>query len=296
MENQTEQTEDKGSESEGSDSSQTETEALSMGWVPKDQFRGDPSRWTDAETFVKRGHEMLPIVKAQNRQLREQVGTLSTQVSQTSQQLAAATEAIEALKEFNTSVTREKVKAQKVELKQALRKAKEDGDASQEVEIEEQLAELDASLSEASAKPDDKGRPPVRQPTPPHETPEYSAWAAANPWFGTDEARSDLAMGIASRLRASNPGLIGKAFFDKVTEGVEAAFGGARSRQQKVGDANGAGAGGNGSRSSSGKSYDDLPSDVKEVCKRQGTRLIGKGKAFKDEASWNAHYAKKYFE
>jgi hypothetical protein len=49
-----------------------EAEAKEHGWVPKDDFKGDVSRWVDAETFMKRADEMMPLLKAQNaRQKRE---------------------------------------------------------------------------------------------------------------------------------------------------------------------------------------------------------------------------------
>lgn len=37
--------------------------AKAMGWVPKEEFRGDPTRWTDAQAFVERGENILPVLK-----------------------------------------------------------------------------------------------------------------------------------------------------------------------------------------------------------------------------------------
>lgn len=49
-----------------------EAEAREHGWTSKEEFKGDPSRWVDAETFMKRADEMMPLLKAQNaRQKRE---------------------------------------------------------------------------------------------------------------------------------------------------------------------------------------------------------------------------------
>lgn len=49
-----------------------ETEAREHGWVPEDEFKGDKARWVDAETFMKRADEMMPLLKATNaRQKRE---------------------------------------------------------------------------------------------------------------------------------------------------------------------------------------------------------------------------------
>ena len=48
-----------------------EDRAAQMGWVPVDKFRGDPAHWVDAETFVKKGEEVMPILRANNRRLEE---------------------------------------------------------------------------------------------------------------------------------------------------------------------------------------------------------------------------------
>ena len=44
-------------------------EAESQGWVPKERFRGNENDWVDAETFVKRGREILPILRKNNENL-----------------------------------------------------------------------------------------------------------------------------------------------------------------------------------------------------------------------------------
>lgn len=53
-----------------------EAEARAHGWSPKEEFRGDPSRWVDAEVFVKRAEEVLPLVKAANKHLKREVDEL----------------------------------------------------------------------------------------------------------------------------------------------------------------------------------------------------------------------------
>jgi hypothetical protein len=47
-----------------------EAEAKEHGWSPKEDFKGDVSRWVDAETFMKRADEMMPLLKAQNARLK----------------------------------------------------------------------------------------------------------------------------------------------------------------------------------------------------------------------------------
>src|SRR5687768_16654653 len=51
-----------------------EDKARRMGWRPRAEYGGDPTRWVDAETFVRRGDEILPFVQANNRKLEQALG------------------------------------------------------------------------------------------------------------------------------------------------------------------------------------------------------------------------------
>lgn len=53
-----------------------ETEARAHGWVPKDEFKGDEGRWVDAENFMKRADEMMPLLKAQNSRLKRDLDAI----------------------------------------------------------------------------------------------------------------------------------------------------------------------------------------------------------------------------
>ena len=53
-----------------------EAEARVQGWRPKEEFKGDEARWTDAETFVKRGEEIMPFVKKENAHLKRELADM----------------------------------------------------------------------------------------------------------------------------------------------------------------------------------------------------------------------------
>jgi hypothetical protein len=60
----------------GSHRATYESEARQQGWMPQEEFKGDPDRWTDAETFVRRADEVLPILKKRDRILKQENETL----------------------------------------------------------------------------------------------------------------------------------------------------------------------------------------------------------------------------
>lgn len=53
-----------------------EAEAKEHGWSPKEDFKGDPNRWVDAEAFMKRADEMMPLLKATNARLKRDLESI----------------------------------------------------------------------------------------------------------------------------------------------------------------------------------------------------------------------------
>lgn len=273
--------------------SEVEDKATALGWSPKEQFRGNPELWMDAETFVKRGEEIMPLLKANNRKLLDEVTNIRGELASTKELLKASTESIEALKEFNTDIARANGKAKKEELITAIAAAKEASDYVTETTLQDQLNEHNAALRAAEATK--KATPkPVEGGTQQKDwtlDPSWKAWLADNQWFGPDKRRTALALGVANELRSENSPLQGRAFFDKVTEEVEKTFEPAKRNGPSRVEG-----GGSGTRNGGGTTYADLPADAKEACTRQGAKLVGKGRAFADQATWQKHYTAKYFE
>lgn len=78
--------------------------AKAQGWVPKEEFRGDPNRWVDAKTFVERGESILPILKERNEHLTREIGDIKGSVKELTEFYKNAEERAyqRALKEIET--------------------------------------------------------------------------------------------------------------------------------------------------------------------------------------------------
>jgi hypothetical protein len=269
--------------------------ARTMGWVPLEEFRGPAERWVEAEKFVQRGEEILPIVNAQNRALREELKA-------TKARLDAATESIEALKEFNSKANRDALALERRELAVQIKEAREAGNTEVELELTEKFTEAGEAMKESlETKPKGNGNGGSNSSSAgggesAAQSAEFQQWVSENPWFDTDEAKTDYAMGVSDRLKASNPGLSGRAFLDEVAKRVRNTFPDKAKSHSKVEGAShgnsGTGGGGNGS----GKSYSDLPADAKAACDKDAKRLVGANRAFKTVADWQKHYVNVYFK
>ncbi len=270
-----------------------EQEAAHMGWVPQDQFRGDPEKWVDAETFVRRGQEIMPILRANNKELHGKVGTLESTISDMRAKLDAALSSVEAMKELQVKAVKDAVKRTKDEVLSGIRAAKEAGDIDAEMALTEQLTEVNQQIKDLDATPPKKDAPAT--PAQPNlRDPSLVSWLEANPWFDKDPVKTGLAMGLAQQLKSDEhtAGLTGKAFFDMLDEKLAEFSPSRRAAPSRVEGSRGTG---QGSSDGGGKGYNALPAEAKAECERDAARFVGEGKAFKTIAEWRGHFANLYF-
>lgn len=271
-------------------------EALKMGWSPKEKFRGDPSHWVDAKTYVERGRQFLPLVQANNRRLQEQLSA-SQQENKRLASLVESTQAsVEELRRFHQEDTRAKLEDQKKQLMAQLKQAKKDDDVDAEVEIGDQIQRVNAALLQDASHKEKSGEKKPQGDTPAKSSagddatqdPAFLDWLSRNAWFGKDRRKTLIAQAVATDLAAQPNRKYGAEFWQALDEEL----GDPGDKPASKVDAGSRGAGGGGG----GRSYKDLPAEARAVCDRQANTFVGEGKAFKDKAAWQAHYAKTYFD
>ena len=274
--------------------SQVESAARDMGWRPLEEFRGDPAKWVDAEVFVSRGEHFLPILRANNKRLQEQTSELTTSLEETRSLLAASQESIKELKRYHDEDTARQVAKARKDLVSEIKQAREDGDVDKELTLQGEVSRLDAAVAAAPKKGEPASPPPSTRPSAPD--PEFLAWEADNQWFKTDSRKHALAMAIAADLRANkaNDKLLGRAFFDRVTQEVEEYLSPAGGTS-KVGSSR-SGGGNAPTPPAAARKFSDLPADAQDACATFAKKLVGPGRAYKDLDSWRAEYTRKYFE
>lgn len=272
---------------------EVEQRAVETGWRPLTEWTGAPDRWVDAETWVRRGEEMLPILKANNRKLEQELARTRSEISQLVQSVQEGQESIKALKEYHDEDVRRQVGLARERLKADLIRARKDDDIDGEVEAQAALTRLEGVQAE----------PPQRKEEPPKQHPDFPAWHGENPWYGINHEATGFAMGVAQSLQGR--GLTGRVFLDKITERVAEKFpdlfpgrntqGSSTSGSDNRGDFSKVEGSRIGSIRPNGRSYADLPQDARDACERMSGRLVGKTRAFKTVDEWRAEYVRKYF-
>jgi hypothetical protein len=231
-------------------------EASDQGWVPQDKYKGNPDHWVDAETFVKKGREIMPILRKNNE-------TLLKELRSTKEQLNSFKQTADEFKKFQTEAHAKKVsdlEAQLANLKVAKREALEQGDHDRVIAIDDAVDIVKDRQREA--KEEAKAPPPA--PVPPQIDATLQAWLDKNDWFGVDVKKTQRVNALGESLKKSNPTLQGPAFLEALDTEIEEVFG---SPRQRVGSPV---EGGNrpGGVGNSKHSYANLPADAKAACDR----------------------------
>jgi hypothetical protein len=262
-------------------------EAESQGWVPKEKFRGNESDWVDADVFVKRGREILPILRKNNEHLLRDL-------NHAKEQLKEIREAAEEFKKFQKDAYDRKVRdyeAQINEIKQARAQAISDGDGTKVNQLDDALDQAKEELRDAKqdAKQAEKvAASEVPSNTPPLD-PSLQSWLDRNTWFGQDKRMTAIVNGIGDSIRIEHPSLSGQAFLDKLDEVLAEEFPNKFGKQQQSPAGrveSGSGRQGR-SSSSNARSYDNLPSDAKAACDRFVKQKLMTREQYVADFDWN---------
>ena len=262
-----------------------EAKARSMGWAPKERWRGDPEEWVDAAEFLKRGETLIPVLRANNRKLEEQTSSLAAQNRDLATQLEELRNSMNEFTEAQREMMRDRLAQQRTEIRKQLREARDSGD---DAAIERLEQTLDENAEQAAELKETKPAATSTKAKAPAESSDYIAWKAANPWYGgsskEDQRKSALAMQFGREAAAQ--GLKGTAFFEYIDAELEQLR---PTPTKKVEGGRPPERGGGG-----GNDFDALPPEAKAQAKKDAVRFVGPNKVFKTEKEWYAHFAKLY--
>lgn len=231
-----------------------DAEARKHGWTPKEEFKGDPARWVDAQRFVERADEVMPLLKKQNEGLKREIDGLKKTFK-------------EAKAHFDKTEERAYQRALS-ELQSRHDEAVETGDVQAARKVMSEMRDLQAPAPVAEEGPSEEQ---LRQ--------ELNDWIETTQWYGPDADRTKYADLQASLMGKAVDWPGGqKAWLDELEKRVDRKF-----TAPKPNPVNGGGNRGGGARS--GKSFADLPAEDKKACDKFVTAGI-----FKDRAEYVARY------
>lgn len=174
-----------------------QAQAMEMGWKPKDQYEGDPSKWVDAEIFVARAplFEKIDEQHKYNKNLQKRL----EQLEKTLQDQAAHTELVRKTEYKRALET----------LRQEKRVALAEEDHLRAEDIQDKIDEVKEAQKALEVKtPEVSAEPPQ----------VYTQWAADNQWYKLDQEMREFAdaVGIIEHGKGKSPEEVLKAVTEKV--------------------------------------------------------------------------------
>lgn len=244
-ETQVAETENPQAEDAQSEALSAEDRALTMGWTPKDQFKGDPEKWVDAETFVKRGEEFLPFLKANNRRLEQAL-------DRAQKETAALKSSIDEVKQFYSKSEQRAYERARKDLEAELEQAAQAGDVEGVKSVTKDIAELERDI--AKPKPEKAAT-----------SPDFDAFVKDNPWWEKDKALTAAAVAISEDVTRETGWRDGPRFFEEVAKRVKSEF---PTKFENPNRRNVASVEGNTPTRKAGKTLSDLPPEARAIAQK----------------------------
>lgn len=164
-----------------------EQRAMDGGWVPQEEWQGDPDDWRPAKEFVDRG-ELFKKIEDQSRTIKQFKQTLDAMGKHHAQ-----------VREVEYKRALETLKAQKKE-------ALVEGDADAVIDIDEKIALVREEQQELKSTP----APVSQEPT---ANPILDRWQEKNNWYSRDKAMTAFADALGRELHSE-----GKSLSDALVE------------------------------------------------------------------------------
>lgn len=171
---------------------EVEAAAREEGWVPLEEWNGDPKDWVEAKEFVFRG-ELMGRIKKQSKVInnfKSEIDEMKT--------------ALRELGEHNRKIAENERKKALAELRKAKKEAFEDNDFEALEEIDERMDEL---KSVDLSKGDNKEAPPKEDATQNSVDPEVEVWLTKNDWYTKDPLLQGMTNGAIQQLVQKDPDL-----------------------------------------------------------------------------------------
>lgn len=179
---------------------EVEEKARRMGWVPKEDFKGDESRWVDADRFVERGENEIPI-------MRERMKKLDSTIVGLNQRMSGMRDTFSEFQTHQKGVAERAYKKAMDDIIRRQREAAEKGDVEGFDEAEKEKESLVLDVPEMG--------PGVNVAA----EREFNSWVAENDWFNKPKLQKYA--GTISVYVQDQTGLTGAALYDEVRKEVE---------------------------------------------------------------------------
>ncbi len=242
---------------------EVEKKAAKMGFIPKEDWKGDPDAWRGPEEFVERGENIVPIVKDRLDKALEKIEQNSLDMKILT---AANQKQTEAAEKRGYEREQKDYDAKLARLEKREMKAFDEADEAEFKQIKKEKAEL---------KPPEEPKPATQ---PKQDNIEFEDWNKKEPWYhvgGNDELTTEANM-MGEVLAKQYPTKPAKEIYEMAAARVK------KLHPDKFENENrntaGAVEGVSGSGQTSAKTFAALPQSAKDSFNRTNERFKTQGR------------------
>lgn len=257
-----------------------EARARAQGWRPKEEFKGDVSKWKDAQTYVEVGEQFMPVAIERNRALEDKFGRTEAELRAVRAELSEMKQTFNDYREFASNGEKRAYERAKQELLARRDVAVQHADTETFKQVEGELAELAKTIPTArveTTKPNGAGNG-VQAPDP-----TITRWVEENTWFTSDKELNAFARNHDAYLLEAKPGMSVSERLAAVKAKTKGEF--PEKFDNPLRDAPSTVAASNGGtpRKTNKRSYDNLPPEAKKACDKYVKQFAGDKKPFTRE-------------
>jgi hypothetical protein len=233
--------------------SEVERKARNVGWVPKEEFRGDPARHVSAEEFLQRSDSLMPLLRRDNDKLHKKVSDLEGILKETR----------DAQREFVEFASK------------AEQRAYDKAKAEYQAQAEAAAANADqAGVRHAMQQMEALEKPfkPTPKPVEPavNVDPTIQNWIAREDWYRNSQTLKGYAIDTFGEIERDHPGMAVEEMLAETKRRTMDKFPekfGINPRRDAPATVS-TPTGGNAPVRHNGRAYDNLPTDAKAACEK----------------------------
>lgn len=276
-----------------------EDRARRMGWVDEGAYRGPKHKWVDADTYVKRAEEELPVLRSQLRRYDDDNARYEKANADLKAQLTEIQKDFKAFGEHSRKAEERAYERAKSELESAMDKAVSEADEDTYRAAKKRLKELD----EVRPAPQQQEQPATEQPTgqPSQLSPAIQTFVNENQWFNNDIGLQGMMIKFNAQVMRDSPHLsesqrlieakrrLIERFPEEFPEEHRPAPAAKTNERRNDAPAVASPSGVNGGKKpKKDKTFDDLPDDAKQQYARFASRIPGYSKEeYARSYQWN---------
>ena len=228
-------------------SEDVEQRARAMGWVPQEDFRGDEERWVDAETFLDRGENIMPILK-------ERLSKFEKERELTTAKLEKVTQNLEKFAEYHKQTYKRAYDNAFRDLEAKKREAVGAGDTDAYDKLQQEYEDLQKEVDDLRSQ---------QAPEQVAESPVFQGWLSENSWYNDDQDMRYFVDALGANLQANQVYTNDNDFYAELSRRAKLAFPHKFTNPKQVAPATVEGDTGTTEPIATGKTWTDVPAEAK---------------------------------